>query len=170
MSQPFIFNASLGKWGRISTEFYLASRQNYFADLLRPATFSAYHFMECMAKGFLEYKKPKIDGESYGHDWGKIYKEFIKHYPNAKYISIPDYMIEEGRYLSSKYPTGTLIVVPSNFINDIDKRYLSMLQLVPSIQFQWLKEFINYKEEKEPGIFSRDNLYKQKIIDYLNGS
>ena len=170
MSQPFIFNAGLGKWGRISTEYYLVSGQSYFADLLRPAYFSAYHSIECMAKGFLEFKDPKIDGESYGHNWGKIFKALIKLYPKAKFISIPDYMIKEISYLSIKYPKGTLLVAPTNFINDVDKRYLSMLQILSPIHLKWLENLLNEKEGKTPGIFTRDNFYKQQIIDYFKGS
>lgn len=170
MPQPFIFNAGLGKWGRISMEYYLVARQSYFADLMRPAYFSAYHSLECMAKGFLEYKDPKINGETYLHNWGKIYKDLIKHYPKAKSISIPEYMIQEGRYLLSRYPRGTVLVAPPNFLDDLDKRYLAMLQLIPSVQLLWLKEIINDKEEKTPGIFSRENLYQKKIIDYFKNS
>ncbi len=169
-TQPYIFNAKLGKWGRISTEYYLASRQCYFADLLRPAYFSAYHSIECMAKGFLEFKDPKFDGESYGHNWGKIFKELMKHYPKAKFISIPDYMIKEISYLLIKYPKGTLLLAPTNFLDDVDKRYLSMLQLISPIHLKWLEEMIEDKEEKTPGIFTRDNFYKKKIIDYFKSS
>jgi len=169
MTQPLIFNANLGKWGRISTEYYLAARYCYFADLLRPAYFSAYHSIECMAKGFLEFKDPKIDGESYGHNWSKIFKGLMKHYPKAKYISIPDYMIKEISYLSIKYPKGTLLVAPTNFINDVDKRFLSMLQLISPAHLQWLENIIDDKEKITPGVFSRDNLYKQNFINYFRG-
>jgi hypothetical protein len=144
MTQPLIFNANLGKWGRISTEYYLAARYCYFADLLRPAYFSAYHSIECMAKGFLEFKDPKIDGESYGHNWSKIFKGLMKHYPKAKYISIPDYMIKEISYLS-------------------------ILQLISPAHLQWLENIIDDKEKITPGVFSRDNLYKQNFINYFRG-
>lgn len=90
MPQSYIFNAGLGKWGRIFVEYYLVSRQSYFADLMRPAYFSAYHSLECMAKGFLEFKYPKIDGESYQHNWGKIYKDLIKHYPKVNLYPFPN--------------------------------------------------------------------------------
>jgi hypothetical protein len=44
-----------------------------------------------------------------------------------------------------------------------------MLQLISPAHLQWLENIIDDKEKITPGVFSRDNLYKQNFINYFRG-
>ena len=158
-------------WQNKSFQFYLASRTLYFDKLYSPTVFCANQTIELLLKATLIYWDKSFKPEEAKHKFPSMLDALHNKVKGSNDVYIPEYFYHEGRYQSvSRYPRTQLdnvIIIPGNFLFDLDKVFYDLIVLVP-IQFNsMLINLLGNPEDENLYLLKRDNFQIDRLIEFL---
>ena len=135
-------------WQNHAYRFYIGARLLYLNQVLSPAAFSAQQALELILKATLLYWDRGFNPRSVGHRATSLLRATRNKVPTARSLTIEPYFFAGQRYLSqSRYPQGG-ILIPGQFLDDLDEAFYSTLSLVP---FQFNSQLVNtLRRETKP--------------------
>jgi HEPN domain-containing protein len=134
-------------WQNKAFEFYIASRLLYSKKILSPAAFCANQSIESLLKATLAFWDPGFIPKDAAHDIPLMLQILENQVPNGRNVNIAEFFYWDRRYQTvARYPEGG-ILIPGNFLNEIDKGFYSLLSIVP---FQFNSFLVNTLRGSNP--------------------
>jgi len=159
-------------WQNRAFRFYLASRLLVTRELYGPGSFCGNQAIELLMKATLIYWDKSFKSVDARHNIKKMIRIIKNKVPDGKNLLLPDYFYYENRYQSvSRYPViGKGILVPENFISDLDAIFTDLIIFVP---FQFNSELMNAlggKAYRKYMILRKGNKQLRRLRKYLGVS
>ena len=134
-----------------------------------PAAFCAQQCLELLLKATLIYWDKSFDPKKAGHKYEPMLDAIENKVPNGRQVQIQPYFFAGGRYQSaSRYPGKDFgILIPVEFLDDLDSAFHDLLKLVP---FHFNSILVNtLASQKKPDlhILTRSNRNIRSVRKFL---
>ncbi|MBN2141196.1 MAG: HEPN domain-containing protein [Desulfovibrionaceae bacterium] len=153
-------------WQNAAFDFYVSARLLIQQEILRAATFCSFQAIECLIKATLIYHVDGFEPKEFGHDLDRLQKELNKNVDSAKYFKIPDYFCYNKIYQqTSRYPDKIFMVILDTLLEDTDRLFYELINLVPPRFETQLVAVLRNRECNLYKILSHENIHMSSYED-----
>lgn len=152
-------------WQNRAFGFYLGARSLYNAELYAPAAYTASMALELLLKATLVYWDRTFVPTDGGHGMAKMTRMVKNKARGASSIEVAAYFYHEQRYLTvTRYPRkGKGLVIPEEFLDDLDKTFADLLLLVPFQHNTQLRRTLRERSRKSLVNLRRGNQQMRRL-------